>query len=267
MHGRSERDFKMPRFFISGHTGPGRVIAITGKDARHITRILRMGSGDILSVVDSAGKEYSARIRTGCIDRVIVDVVAESADMSREPSVFITVLQGLPKGDKMDKVVRRNTEIGVSRFVPVITERSIPRPAKAGQAKRVERWRRIAEEASKQSGRQRVPDVLDVMGFDDAIQFTVDEKTRARGEGRECLILFPWELEKSKGVKDILREGVRFSEVMCFIGPEGGFSHDEAEKAVRHGAEPCSLGPRILRTETCALVLSSIILYEAGEMG
>jgi len=70
--------------------------------------------------------------------------------------------------------------------------------------------------------------------------------------------------EKSKGVKDILREGVRFSEVMCFIGPEGGFSHDEAEKAVRHGAEPCSLGPRILRTETCALVLSSIILYEAG---
>jgi len=256
----------MPRFFISGHVQPGRAATITGNDARHITCILRMGKGDTLDMVDSSGKEYSARIVTGSLDRVVLDVVAEGAGVCKEPSVFITVLQGLPKGDKMDKVVRMNTEIGVSRFVPVITERSIPRLEADARVKRAERWRRIAKEASKQSGRQQVPGVLDVIGFDDAMQFVMEEKTRCEGLGRNCLILFPWELETSRSVKDILREGEGFCEVMCFIGPEGGFSHDEVEKATRHGAQLCSLGPRILRTETCALVLSSIILYEAGEM-
>ncbi|HXL03714.1 MAG: 16S rRNA (uracil(1498)-N(3))-methyltransferase [Firmicutes bacterium] len=257
----------MRRFFISGYAQPGGQATITGRDARHITRILRMGPGDTLDIVDSAGKEYSARIRAGSEDGISLDVICERSGASREPSVFITILQGLPKGDKMDKVVRRNTEIGVSRFVPVITERSIPRLDETARTRRVDRWRRIAEEASKQSGRQRVPDVLDVVEFDAAMQFVSEEKTRCRDRGRKCLILFPWELETTKGVRDILKKGAGFSEVMCFIGPEGGFSHDEAENAVRHGAELCSLGPRILRTETCALVLSSIILYEAGEMG
>lgn len=257
----------MPRFFISGNVQPGEVAEITGKDARHITRILRMEPGDTLDIVDSSGKQYPARIRTGSVHRVTLDVASDESCASREPAVFITILQGLPKGDKMDKVVRRNTEIGVSRFVPVITERSIPRPDETAFAKRIKRWRRIAEEASKQSGRQRVPDVLDAVGFEDAIRFAVEEKICCQGRGRECLILFPWELETLTGVRDILREGGGFSEVLCFIGPEGGFSHDEAENAARNGAQLCSLGPRILRTETCALVLSSIILYEAGEMG
>ena len=257
----------MRRFFVSGYARPGRTATITGKDARHITRILRMGPGDTLDIVDSAGKEWSARILTGSEDRVTLDVVVEGGGVCREPSVFITILQGLPKGDKMDKVVRKNTEIGVSRFVPVITERSVPRPEETALTRRVDRWRRIAEEASKQSGRQRVPDVLDVVGFGSALQFTAKEKMRCQDQGRKCLILFPWELETSRGVRDILREGAGFSEVMCFIGPEGGFAHEEAENAAKHGAELCSLGPRILRTETCALALSSIILYEAGEMG
>ena len=169
------------------------------------------------------------------------------------------------KSDKMDMVVGRTQNL-VSAALSVITERSISRPKEVARSRRVSRWRRIAEEASKQSGRQRVPDVLDVVGFDDALQFMEREKMRCADEGRECLILFPWELETSQGIKDILRESSRLQEVMCFVGPEGGFSYDEAEKAVRHGALTCSLGPRILRTETCALVLSSIILYETGEM-
>jgi 16S rRNA (uracil1498-N3)-methyltransferase len=257
----------MPRFFIPGNVRLGRVATIEGRDANHITRVLRMGPGETIDIVDSSGKEYSALIKSGSEDRIILDVVSEGREMCREPSVFITILQGLPKSDKMDIVVRRNTEIGVSRFVPVITERSVSRPEKAAQAKRVSRWRRIAEEASKQSGRQRIPDVLDVVGFDDALLLATREVARCVGEGLECLILFPWELETSQGIKGILRESPGVREIMCFVGPEGGFSHNEAEKAVRHGARTCSLGPRILRTETCALVLSSIILYETGEMG
>jgi 16S rRNA (uracil1498-N3)-methyltransferase len=267
MHGRGGREFKMPRFFMSGHVRLGQAAIITGNDARHLTRVLRMGPGDVLEIVDSSGKEYYARIKTGSVHRVTLEVVSEGSGMSREPAVFITILQGLPKGDKMDKVVRGNTEIGVSRFVPVITERSIPRPREPGLANRINRWRRITEEASKQSGRQMVPDVLDAVGFEDAMKFAVEEKVRCQERGRECLILFPWELETSRGVRDILRESAGFSDVMCFVGPEGGFSYSEAETASRNGAILCSLGPRILRTETCALVVSSIILYEAGEMG
>ncbi|MGB4158522.1 MAG: 16S rRNA (uracil(1498)-N(3))-methyltransferase [Bacillota bacterium] len=257
----------MPRFFISGNLQQGDETSITGKDARHITRVLRMKPGDTLNLVDSSGTEFSARITAASAHQVVVDVIRENVGSSREPQVHITIFQGLPKGSKMDEVIRRNTEIGVSRFVPVITERSIPRLDDASLAKRVERWRRIAEEASKQSGRQQVPHVFDVLDFDEAIQFAAGEKKNCPRPENECLILFPWELETSRGIQGILRESPGFSEVMCFIGPEGGFSYAEAEIAKEKGAMLCSLGPRILRTETAGLVLSSIILYEAGEMG
>ncbi len=266
MHGKRERDFVMPKFFVSDRLKQGGTATITGDDGRHIARILRMGPGDILEVVDSTGKQYSARIRDCSSQGVILDIINGCTNVCLEPLISITVLQGLPKGNKMDKIVRMNTEIGVSRFVPVITERSIPRLEEVTRNARVNRWRRIAREASKQSGRQHVPEVYDIIKFNDAMKLVLEEKTHAKSRGRESLILLPWELETSKGIKCILKEKPGFSEVLCFIGPEGGFSHSEVEKAVRHGANLCTLGPRILRTETCAIVLSSIILYEAGEM-
>lgn len=254
----------MARFFVPGEIEPGSMVVLDGQDARHIHRVLRLGLGDEIEILDGTGKEYRACIASANGERVAASVLTEGRQVCREPSVFITILQGLPKGDKMDEVVKKNTEIGVSRFVPVITERSVARPDPSGAAKRVERWRRIAREASKQAGRQRVPEVLDIVGFQDSLYYVASEMKRTDHGG---LFLIPWELEGSRGIRDVLREHSGAQEVLCFIGPEGGFSHDEVRQAVQLGATTCGLGPRILRTETAGLVVSSLILYEAGEMG
>ncbi|MEW6226698.1 MAG: 16S rRNA (uracil(1498)-N(3))-methyltransferase [Bacillota bacterium] len=254
----------MPRFFVPGEIEPGSIVVLDGQDARHVRRVLRLGPGDEIEMLDGTGREYRARIASANGERVAASVLAEGRQVCREPSVFITILQGLPKGDKMDEVVRKNTEIGASRIVPVITERSVARPDPSEAAKRVERWRRIAREASKQAGRQRVPEVFDIVGFQDSLCCVASEMRRM---DHGVLFLMPWELEGSRGIRDVLREHRGVREVLCFIGPEGGFSHDEVRQAAQLGAITCGLGPRILRTETAGLVVCSLILYEAGEMG
>ncbi len=251
------------RFFVPDEVRPGIAAILSGQDARHIVRALRLGEGDEIEVVDGAGREYRARIVFARGERVEAMVVGEVSDACREPSVFITVLQGLPKADKMDEVVRRNTEIGVARFAPVITERSVTRPDVASSAARVERWKRIAREASRQAGRQRVPEVRDIVRFREALAWAASELER---DGK-ALFLVPWELERTVSLRQALRERQAAGQVLCLVGPEGGLSHAEVEDARKVGAVTCSLGPRILRTETAALVVCSVILYEAGEMG
>lgn len=216
--------------------------------------------------MDGAGAERRGLIITAGGDEVLV-MLAEGSDVCREPSVFITILQGLPKGDKMDEVVRKNTEIGVSRFVPVVTERTVARPDPSGAARRVERWRRIAREASKQSGRQRVPEVLDIMGFQEALEQVASGNGPDASTSDDRLIIMPWELERSRSIREVLRDRPGARNILVFVGPEGGFSREEVGRAVACGAITCGLGPRILRTETAGLVVASIILYEAGEMG
>lgn len=264
--GSATRERGRPRFFVPGVTTAGSTVAITGQDARHILRVLRLGPGDEIEAVDGAGAERRGLIVTAGGDEVLV-MLAEGSDVCREPSVFITILQGLPKGDKMDEVVRKNTEIGVSRFVPVVTERTVARPDPSGAARRVERWRRIAREASKQSGRQRVPDVLDIMGFQKALDQVASGTGPDASAPDDRLIIMPWELERSRSIREVLRERRGARDILVFVGPEGGFSREEVGQAVACGAVTCGLGPRILRTETAGLVVASIILYEAGEMG
>ncbi|MCR4401797.1 MAG: 16S rRNA (uracil(1498)-N(3))-methyltransferase [Firmicutes bacterium] len=260
------RDRERPRFFVPGVAVPGSTVAITGQDARHILRVLRLGPGDEIAAVDGAGIEHRGLIAAARADEVLV-VLAEGSDVCREPSVFITIVQGLPKGDKMDEVVRKNTEIGVSRFVPVVTERTVARPDQAGAAKRLERWRRIAREASRQSGRQRVPDVLAIESFLDAVRRTASMSGSGEGAPGSRLVLMPWELERSRGIRDVVKGCSHARDIVILIGPEGGFSREEVAQAVELGAVTCGLGPRILRTETAGLVVASIVLYEAGEMG
>ncbi len=253
----------MPIFFVEGEAQPGGTAILRGQDARHLYRVLRLGPGDEIQVVDGSGAEHRARIEAASAARVVARILGEGRKENREPSIFITILQGLPKGDKMDEVVRRNTEIGASRFVPVITERSTARPSPDQAAKRVDRWRRIAREAAKQAGRQRIPEVLDVMDLSGALRFVASEIAGAPSG----LFLLPWELERSLGIREALRRHPGAKDVFCLVGPEGGFSLAEVRDAVAAGAIACSLGPRILRTETAALALSAIILYESGEMG
>lgn len=240
-------------------------MVITGQDARHIVRVLRLGPGDEIEVVDGTGAERRGLITWAASDEVQL-TLAEGNDVCREPSVFISLLQGVPKGDKMDEVIRRNTEVGVGRFVPVVTERTVARPDPTAAPRRVERWRRIAREAAKQSGRQRVPDVLDIMSFQEALAFIRLSAEACAGEGDDHLTIMPWELERSRGIREVLRERSGARDIFVLIGPEGGFSREEVGQAVECGAVTCGLGPRILRTETAGLVVASVILYEAGEM-
>ena len=170
----------------------------------------------------------------------------------------ITLLQGLPKGEKFDWILQKNTEIGVCKFIPIVTERPVINIAPSKVERRRERWEKIVAEAAKQCMRMDIPELGQVLTFDSGLKDINNHQ----------LSIIPWEQEKGTSLKKILRDiDKSISRIAVFIGPEGGFSVDEVEKAKALGAVPVSLGPRILRTETAAMAVSSMIMYELGDMG
>lgn len=232
------------RFFLPPEAIDGDDVIVPPKTAHHITRVLRLKSGERIAVFDGSGREYLVEMTVVEPDRVRGRVLETHQRGRAGPE--ITLVQGIPKAAKMDTIVRMGTEVGVARFAPVVTRRSIARPSR----ERVERWRRIAAEASRQSGRQRVPQVLEPCPLPDV--------WAALEAG---LILMPWE-GGGAGLGDVLAEHRDSTTVAIAIGPEGGFAEEEVADAQRHGAVPVSLGPLILRTETAGLVAASMVLYE-----
>ncbi|MGB4337899.1 MAG: RsmE family RNA methyltransferase [Bacillota bacterium] len=250
----------MRRFFVESQGIQDGRVTICGGDARHIAKVLRLGAGSIIRVVDSAGRELEVALTTVADTCVTGAVVAVRERSSALPSVELTLVQGLPKGDKMDLVVQKCTELGVSRFMPVLTARSVARPDSGAASRRVQRWRRIAAEAAKQCGVGRAPEVRDILTLGEALGLLSEEKP---------FMLFPWECETESGLRKALRQvalsGVR--RITVFIGPEGGFEREEAKSVIEAGAIPVSLGRRILRTETAGMVVAAVIMYELGELG
>jgi 16S rRNA (uracil1498-N3)-methyltransferase len=222
-----------------------------GADARKLTLVLRKRSGDPIEICDSAGSSFAATVE---LDGAAVAARLGRRALAAPARLEIVLAQGVPKGQKMDFVVEKATELGVSRIVPVETERSVPEGGRAGK---VERWRRLARAAAAQSGRTEVPAV------DDALPWAqLEGAVRAAG-----VALVPWELAETIPLREslpALLNGV--SSVLVAIGPEGGLTHDEVAQARAWGARPISLGKRILRTETAGLVACSAILYAAGEL-
>jgi len=250
----------MRRFFVPSDAIADGVVRIAGRDARHIVRALRMGPGDRLSVVDGSGREYIARIARTAETSVVAAIEEERGSGPGEPRVPLVLAQGIPKLDKMDFIVQKCTEIGVSRFLPVLAERSVARTNSDSADRRVLRWQRIAEEAAKQAGRGAVPPVEGVRGFESAL-----------GElaSRGVLLIMPWELERERSLRQALADMdlEKTPGMALIIGPEGGFSHYEVELAKRYGALTVTLGRRILRTETAGLAAATVIMYETGEFG
>jgi 16S rRNA (uracil1498-N3)-methyltransferase len=235
------------RFFVEGTREVGGVVEIEGDDAHKIVRVLRLREDDRIEIVDSASTAFTAAIaETGRVVRArLLEIVGRSSDS--EATRFLEVAQAVPKGDRMDFVVEKGTELGASAFIPFYCERSVRRQV---GGERLGRWRRVARAAAMQCGRRDIPEVRDPLRFEALLASFRDYDA----------VLFAWELAPPAPLSERLRTVLPASgRVLLVVGPEGGFTHGEAEAARQNGATLFSLGPRILRTDTAALVLLAVI--------
>ncbi len=255
-------------FFVDpGAIREGRA-ELAGGVAHQIRNVLRLRPGDTVELLDNSGFVHVARLVTVSKEGVAAEIV-ERRRSNSEPSVELVLYQALMKGQKMELVLQKGTEIGVTRFVPVLSERCVSRPSAADLDRRLERWQAIVREAAEQSGRAVLPPVAGVERLDEACR-------SATGGG---LALMAWEEEQALGIGAVMRESLPPSppagegvegnrpRVSLLIGPEGGFSPREAQLAREAGVRIVSLGPRILRAETAGLVAATLVLCETGDLG
>ncbi|MBC8588387.1 RsmE family RNA methyltransferase [Paratissierella segnis] len=244
----------MHRFFVDKSQISEYKIIIIGKDVKHIKDVLRLKKNEIIEILND-GFVYVCRIERIEKDRIETAIVDRKAGVN-ESKVDITLFQGLAKGTKMDFIFQKNTEIGVKEFYPIITHRSVVKIKEMDkEQKKINRWNSIVEEAAKQSKRDSIPIVRDIITFDKMIDILRNEKD----------IIVPYEEEKSYSIKEgLINSGKKIN---IIIGPEGGFEQEEIQILRDVGGKIVTLGNRILRTETAGLVASTIILYEFGDIG
>ncbi len=245
----------MHSFFVSPESFRKDKILITGPDVKHIARVLRMGEGDVIEILDGLGSAARARIDGVAKDAVICSRL-EIYKPPGLPPVRVTILQGLPKGEKMEVIIQKATELGISGIIPVGCRRSVVQLKEGKAESRRERWQRIALEAAKQCRRPDIPVVGVPVDFAGALEAVPGD----------ALLLMPWEAENSRGLREVLsRENNR--DVFILIGPEGGFEPGEVDMAVKRGALTVTLGPRILRTETAGPACLAVLMYQWGDLG
>lgn len=240
----------MPRFFtqeVDQHQA-----ILRGDDARHVTKVLRLRPGEHLLVCDGQGRDYDCVFESASASEVLLRV--ESSQPSQtEPSLFVTLYQALPKGDKLDWIIQKAVELGVGAVVPVLTQRCVSRPDPKSMEKKRERLQRIALEAAKQCGRGRIPQVKPLLSYEEALAATAaDEKALLFYENSTTS--FRRELEQGATSLSIL------------VGAEGGLSPQEVEAAQQLGIPSVSLGKRILRCETAPLAALAVLMYESGNL-
>lgn len=241
----------MPNFYITKNDITGDTAVITGEEAQHISRVLRMKKGDEVTLCDGEGNFHEAVLESFS-EKTVTAKITSARKAETEPETQITIFQGVPKNPKLETIVQKATEIGVVRIVPVDTLRAV---AKLDKSAKVERLRKIAKEAAKQSKRGVIPEVSDTVSFKEAVEMA----------SKADLALIPYEEEREVSLKKAL-QGQKPKTVSIMIGPEGGFEKEEIQLAKENGITSVTLGKRILRTETAPLAVSAAILYELGEM-
>ena len=245
----------MSRFFINKESIDSGFISITGEDYNHIRNVLRYKLGDELIVSDLTGVDFRVVLSDFGQGKITARIL-ESFRNSTESEVQITLYQALPKSDKMDLIIQKCVELGVHRIVPVLTERIVVKLGQGDADSKITRWRRISFEAAKQCNRGLIPDISVPVVFDEALKTgTADD-----------LCIIPYEKDKKNKLKNYIQNSKDIKKISVLIGPEGGFSEEEVEKAIKSGFIPISLGPRILRTETAAIAVVSILMYELGDI-
>lgn len=243
----------MRYFFIDPDKISGPNPEISGPEARHISNVLRLGTGDRLCLFDGTGMVYDAEIVSVGKNTIGLKVVGKSEAQSESP-VKLTLAQALLKDRKMDDLVHPLTELGLTRWIPFTSQRTVPRPDPKRFAVRRTRWEKIATEAVKQCHRSRIPLISELLGF---------KETLAQAEDYDLKILF-WENAEAPLVPE---RHARPESVFIMVGPEGGFTVEEAGQAMDAGFVPADLGPRILRAQTATLVACCLAQYLFGDMG
>lgn len=242
----------MPKFFVDPANVQGSSIIITGDDVNHITKVLRLSENDIIMVCDGDGKDYKVAIRNLSKKEVVTEIMEEIPCLT-EPPVKVVLFQGIPKASKMEYIIQKNTELGISEIVPVMTHRTVVKiEDKKAEMNKLDRWQKVALEAAKQCNRGRVPVISQPVRFDEAVE---------RLAGMNIKIM-PYEKENGLGLKSLLQSNVKPETIGILIGPEGGFEESEVENAHKKGVSTVTLGPRILRTETAGAAVLSILMYE-----
>ncbi|MGE5543708.1 MAG: 16S rRNA (uracil(1498)-N(3))-methyltransferase [Bacillota bacterium] len=248
----------MHRFCIASDGIKGNQVYISGEEARHMATVLRLQPGDVVGVFDGSGYEYEVTLLTVTSSAVTGQVLSRKPTAA-EPPVVVTLVQGVAKGEKMDYIIQKSVELGVSRIIPVQTEHSVVRLEGERAINRVKRWNRISFEACKQCGRTKPPVVEEVSRLD---------KVLDRFAGRPGILFY--EQRKTNRLGDLINQHRRTMAeqgTIIFIGPEGGFSKSEVQTAEDRGIWTAGLGPRTLRTETAGVVALSILMWELGDLG
>ena len=243
----------MHKFFTPKELINGDVAKIIGDDVKHIYKVLRISEGEKVTLNNCEGIEYLGKVISVSKQEVLIEILEKLED-NNESDIKIYLFQGLPKSQKMDLIVQKGTELGITEFIPTITHRVDVKLK--GEFKKLDRLNRIALEAAKQSKRGKIPKLRGILSFKDALE---DMKNND-------LNIAPYENERTKSIKQAIK-GVNINTMGIFVGPEGGFEESEIEAIEEISGKSVSLGPRILRTETASLVASSIVLYELSDLG
>lgn len=250
----------MPKFFIkTENLKENEEIWLTGSDVNHIKNVLRKKIDDKINICNSdTQKNYECVIKNIEENKIVCKILDEVKSLA-ESNLNITIFQGLPKSDKMELIIQKATELGVKTIVPVITKRTVIKLKDKDKQNKVDRWRKIAEVAAKQSGRDIIPTIENIINIAD-IKFDEFDKIFVLYENEEKISIKD-EIEQLKNDnKEELNIGI-------VIGPEGGFAESEIEQLrLNQNVSVVTLGKRILRTETVALVVSGILMYELGDL-
>ena len=217
--------------------------------------VLRLRAGDFVTVFDNTGWEHEAIIETLTSERGELKIV-ESHPSDREPSIPITLAVGLTKGQKVDWVIEKATELGVTTIIPLSSNYTVPKLDGDKIQKRSERWRKIAVSAAKQCGRSRIPEVYSLRSFENFVCESWPE----------TLKLILWENETQGSLREMFEKCRETKSVLLAVGPEGGFSHGEVELANAQGFQSMQMGKRILRAETAALAALAIVQFLWGDL-
>ncbi|MFO7714196.1 16S rRNA (uracil(1498)-N(3))-methyltransferase [Desulfosarcina sp.] len=243
------------RFYLAPEMIGSLQPEITGSDAGHICRVLRLSPGDAVELFDGAGNGYRAKITSASPRRVAFSIEKKFALLAESP-VHITLAQAILKDRKMDDLIRQLTELGLDRWMPFYAARSVPLQAKKESATRLARWEKIALEAVKQCRRGRVPRIAPARDFDDML---------AASDEYDLKIIFWEEAAQAFGLNGTAP--LKPKKIMLAIGPEGGFDAGEIQRAQACGFFTAGLGPRILRSETATLAACTLLQYRFGDMG